>query len=101
MVETHMCIKDKKTHTFCNYYNFNLAEAIKKKKQQQSIFTESELVYIMCCLADAGQYLSKFGISLGEYRPENIYLSPEGYIKLYLLDVDEENRHSCYYKVLS
>jgi hypothetical protein len=55
----------------------------------------------MSCLADAGQYLSKFGISLGEYRPENIYLSPEGYIKLYLLDVDEENRHSCYYKVLS
>ena len=39
--ETHMCIKDKKTHTFCNYYNFNLFEAIKKKKQQQSIFSES------------------------------------------------------------
>lgn len=39
--ETHMCIKDKKSHTFCNYYNFTLSEAIKKKKQQQTIFTES------------------------------------------------------------
>lgn len=36
-----MCIKDKKTHTFCNYYNFTLMEAIRKKKQQQTIFTES------------------------------------------------------------
>ncbi len=33
-----MCIKDKKTLTFCNYYNYTLTEAIKKKKQQQTIF---------------------------------------------------------------
>lgn len=34
-------MKDKKTHTFCNYYNFTFCEAIKKKKQQSAIFTES------------------------------------------------------------
>lgn len=60
-----MCIKDKKTHTFCNYYNFNLCEAIKKKKQQQSIFTESELLYIMGCLVEVAEYLRKFNISIG------------------------------------
>lgn len=63
-----MCIKDKKTHTFCNYYNFNLVEAIKKKKQQQSIFTESELLYIMGCLLEVGEYLRNFNISIGDYR---------------------------------
>jgi len=38
-IETHMCIKDKKVNTFCNYYNFTLVDAIRKKKQQQAIFT--------------------------------------------------------------
>ena len=30
--ENHMCIKDTKVHTYSNYYNFTLEEAIKKKK---------------------------------------------------------------------
>lgn len=55
----------------------------------------------MGCLLEVADYLSKFRISIGDYRTDNIYLSPEGYIKLYLLEVDEENRHSSYYKVLS
>lgn len=55
----------------------------------------------MGCLLDAAQYLQKYGISVGEYRSKCIFLSPEGYIKLFLLEIDEENRHSCYYKALS
>jgi hypothetical protein len=42
-----MCIKHKKIHTFCNYYNFTLEGAIEKKKLQDAFFPESELVYIM------------------------------------------------------
>ncbi len=77
-----------------------MSEAIRKKKQQQAIFTESELVYIMSCLVDLADYLKKASISIGEYKTSSIYLSPEGYIKMYLLEIDEENRHSCYYKAL-
>lgn len=75
--------------------------AIEKKKLQDSYFQETELVYIMGCLLDAALYLQQYGISLGEYRSKSIFLSPEGYIKLFLLEIEEENRHSCYYKVLS
>lgn len=31
-LENHLCIKDKKVHTFSNYYNFTLKQAIDKKK---------------------------------------------------------------------
>lgn len=55
----------------------------------------------MGCLLDAALYLQSYGISLGEYRSKSIFLSPEGYIKLFLLEIEEENRHSCYYKVLA
>lgn len=33
-----MCIKHKKVHTFCNYYNFTLAGAVEKKKLQEGHF---------------------------------------------------------------
>lgn len=37
-LEVHMCIKDTKVHTFCNYYNFTLKQAIEKKKLRDSRF---------------------------------------------------------------
>ena len=41
------------------------------------------------------------GICHGDYRTPSIYLSPEGYVKLYLLEIDQQNRHTSYYKALS
>lgn len=55
----------------------------------------------MGCLLDVGQYLEKYGISVGEFRSKNIFLSPEGFVKVFLLEVEQENMHSCYYKALS
>jgi hypothetical protein len=37
-LENQVCIKHKKIHTFCNYYNFTLEAAIEKKKLQDSFF---------------------------------------------------------------
>jgi hypothetical protein len=71
-----MCIKHKKIHTFCNYYNFTLEAAVEKKKLQDAFFPETELVYIMGALLEAAGYLQKYGISVGEYRTKSIYLSP-------------------------
>jgi hypothetical protein len=58
-------------------------------------------VYILGSLLEAASFLQKYGVAVGEYRCRNIYLSPEGYVKLFLLEVEEENRHNSYYKVLS
>jgi hypothetical protein len=37
--ESHVCIKDIKVHTFCNYYNFTLKQAIGKKKNKGTQFS--------------------------------------------------------------
>jgi hypothetical protein len=39
----------------------------------------------MGCLLDLALFLQKYGFSVGEYRAQSIFLSPEGYLKLYLL----------------
>ena len=33
-----LCVKNSMVHTFTNYYNFTLEEAIDKKKSQDSCF---------------------------------------------------------------
>jgi hypothetical protein len=71
-----MCIKDTKVHTFCNFYNFTLKQAIDKKKVKDSRFSEAELAYIMVCLLDLAVYLKSSGIVLGDYRSDKIFLSP-------------------------
>ena len=60
-----MCIKDTKVHTYCNYYNFTLKQAIDKKKVRDSRFNEQDLSYIMWCLLDLARYLKENGIALG------------------------------------
>jgi serine/threonine protein kinase len=82
-----MCIKDTKIQTYANYYNFTLQQAIEKKKMKEGKFTESELAFVLSCLLDVGGYLKKEGIIFGDFRPEQIFLTPEGYIKIYLLDI--------------
>lgn len=71
-----MCIKDRRVHTYCSYYNFTLEEAIGKKKMTGSTFPESELLYIFGSLLDLAAQLEKRGIAIADYRPDNIYLSP-------------------------
>ena len=46
--------------------------------------TSSEAWYILNSLVDVAEYLQRHNIYFGVYLPQNIFLSPEGYIKLYL-----------------
>lgn len=39
----------------------------------------------MNCLVDLALYLKKYNIVIGEFYSKKIYVSPEGYIKMYLL----------------
>ena len=41
----------------------------------------------MSCLVDLAEYLRQLGISVGNYGAKQIYLSPEGYLKMYLLEI--------------
>jgi len=43
----------------------------------------------MGCLLDVAVYLQGSGIVLGDYRSDKIYLSPEGYIKVYSIEIDK------------
>lgn len=55
----------------------------------------------MHSLVDIIVYLKQYKLSFSQFRSESIYLSPEGHIKVYLLDMDSQNKHSSYYKALA
>lgn len=51
-------------------------------------FTEADLLYIMHSLVDIIAYLRQYKIAFGQFRTDSVYLSPEGHVKVYLLDLD-------------
>lgn len=87
-------------HTYCSYYNFTLAQAIAKKKATKNAFSEGDLLYMMHAMVDVVCYLKGNELVFGQFRTESVYLSPEGHLKLYLLEIDPQNRHTAYYRVL-
>lgn len=88
IVEKQMCIIHVKLDIYCNYYNFTLSQAVQKKKVNGLRFAENELWYVLSTLVELGRYLQTEGLSLGDYRSEDVFLTPEGYyIKLYLLNL--------------
>lgn len=87
-------------HVYTNYYNFTLSMAIAKKKATRNNFSEADLLYLLHSLLDALTALRRNGLLFGMFRTDSIYLSPEGHLKLYLLDIDPEGRHGAFYRVL-
>ncbi len=86
--DKQLCIIHKVVHTYCNYYNFTLSQAIEKKKATKNTFNESDLIYILHSLCDLIFYLHKYNLILGQIRSPSIFLSPEGHVKANLLDMD-------------
>lgn len=74
--EKNMCIINKKVRVYNNFYNFTFRQAIEKKKYRESKFAEPELIYAMWCLLDLAVYLKKHMISYGNYRSDQLFLSP-------------------------
>lgn len=79
-----MCIKNVKLCAYFNYYNFTLARSLEKKRNASGQFSEAEIWYVMLCLLEVGRFLKTNGIAFGDYMSKNIFLTPEGYVKLYL-----------------
>jgi hypothetical protein len=52
-------------------------------------------------MLDAVVTLRRNGFIFGTFRTDSIYLSPEGHLKLYLLDMDPEGRHGAFHRVLA
>jgi hypothetical protein len=52
-------------------------------------FTEADLLYVAHSLLGVALELKKYGISKANYRCEEVFLSPEGYVKIFLLEYDE------------
>ena len=63
-------------HTYVNYYNFTLKQAIEKKKITKHHFSEGDLMYVTKSLVSFALELKRYGISKGTYRSEEIFLSP-------------------------
>jgi serine/threonine protein kinase len=73
---------------------------VQKRKLRSQLFAENELVYIFDSLLSAALYLKQYGISLGNYQSQSVYLSPEGYLKLYMFEIEEHNQHSCFHRIV-
>jgi len=43
----------------------------------------------MWCLIDLAIFLQANNLTVGEYRSQSIFLSPEGYIKMFMIEADE------------
>lgn len=50
---------------------------------------------------DLAVFFKKLDIVIGDFRSEKIYLSPEGYIKLFSVEIEKENRHTAFIKALT
>ena len=94
-----MCIIQNTLSVYCTYYNVTLERAVELRRSQKLRFTQGELAYLMGAVTSAALCLKDNGVVLGDYRLENLYLSPEGHLKVYLLGVAPENTHDCYYRV--
>lgn len=60
------------------------------------------------CLLEAGRFQkgrpldnAAHKIAYGDYKASNVFLTPEGYVKLYLTGVYPDNKHNVYYTLLS
>ncbi len=96
-----MCAEFDGLRAFCIYYNFTLEEAIKVKIKQKSIFTEGELIYVLRSLLSIGKFYQtdlKANCHSGIYQTKQVFISPEGHVKIYPFN---ENLFSAFSEIIN
>lgn len=80
-----LCSNTLEFDSYGRYHNYTLEEAIGCKVDKQRHFKEADLFYIMTSLLQVGEKLNNIlGKSYkGLFKPYKVYLSTEGYIKIY------------------
>ena len=85
-----MCIKKISLEIYTRYFNHTLEMAIDKKLIRNRRFKEADIIYVFKGLLDIWRHISeelnnKY-VQLFDIR--NIYLTPEGYIRVYPFPID-------------
>lgn len=84
-----MCVKNITVETYSNYYAITLEQVIQQRKKDDIRFTVGETWYVLKNLVEVSAFLQANRLTYGAYKPENITLSAEGYMKLYILHANQ------------
>lgn len=63
-------------------YPYLLNEELDNRRKENNYFTETELWYLLYGLLCAANILRKADIKVGDIQPKNIFINPEGQIKV-------------------
>ena len=82
---TELCSNSLEFDSYARYHNYTLENAIECKQAREKHFKEADLLYIMGSLLHVGEKINSI---LGKsyralFKTYKIYLSTEGYVKLY------------------
>ncbi len=80
-----LCSNTLEFDSYGRYHNYTLENAIACKLEREKHFKEADLFYIMDSLLKVGDKLNNIlGKSYkGLFKPYKVYLSTEGYVKMY------------------
>lgn len=84
-----MCGKTWEIETYCSYYSLTLEETIRKRRKDDVRFTSNELWYVLKSLLEVSVLLRGNQYDFGAYRTRNITLSEQGYLKLYVYELNK------------
>jgi hypothetical protein len=80
-----MCIQKLNLDIYAKYYNYTLDMAVEAKLKKFLRFREADLVYILISLLSIGKAFDLMVNSQasGWFSLNNIYITPEGFVKIY------------------
>ena len=104
-----MCMKSVKIDFYATYYGIELRDIIENRKKQDWRFEQGEILYVAKCLISFAAYLQStflviikdHQVAFGSYQSKKIFLSDNGYIKMYMFHMLPENKHANYFTLLS
>ena len=85
-----MCIKKISLEFYTRYYNHTLEMAIMKKVERNRRFKEADIFYVFRALLDIWKHISEElnGKYVELFNLKNVYLSPEGFVKMYPFPIE-------------
>lgn len=85
-----MCIKKLALEIYTKYYYHSLEYAISRKLELNRRFKEADLFYVFNCLLEIWNNLNDvlYNKHIDLFNLKNVFLSPEGYVKMYPFPID-------------
>lgn len=85
-----MCIKKVSLEIYTRYYNHTLEMAIQRKLKRNKRFREPDFFYVLSSLLNIWKHINEFLSNkyLEIFNIKNVFLSPEGYVKMFPFPID-------------